>query len=168
MSISFTGVVAMASDRAIGKDNGIPWRLPEDMRTFKRITMGHPILMGRKTWESLGRPLPGRQNIVLTRSADFRAEGAVVIRDWEELRAIALQDSEIMVIGGAQIYALLLPHMNKLYVSEVHGTFPADTYFPPFSHLFSSPIHVQAFSDFDLLLYERNGINAPTGEHRTD
>jgi len=156
MSFSFTGVVAMAGNRAIGKDNGIPWRLPEDMRTFKHLTMGHPILMGRKTWESLGRPLPGRQNIVLTRSAGFRAEGATVIRDLSELSAMELQDSEIMVIGGAQIYSLLLPHMDKLYVSEVHGDFAADTYFPPFSDLFPTRTLVGSFEGFDLVLYEKS------------
>ena len=72
MSITYTGVVAMAEDRAIGLDNTMPWRLPDDLKLFKRLTMGHPILMGRKTWDSLGRPLPGRQNIVLTRSRDFQ------------------------------------------------------------------------------------------------
>ena len=76
MTPTFTGVVAMAADRAIGIRQSIPWRLPEDMKLFKRLTMGHPILMGRKTWESLGRPLPGRQNIVLTRDTSFTAEGA--------------------------------------------------------------------------------------------
>ena len=91
MSINFTGVVAMAADRAIGIRNSIPWRLPEDMRVFKRLTMGHPILMGRKTWESLGRPLPGRQNIVLTRDAGYKAEGAVVIHDVAELEQMELR-----------------------------------------------------------------------------
>lgn len=162
MSFSFTGVVAMAGNRAIGKDNSIPWRLPEDMRTFKRLTMGHPILMGRKTWESLRRPLPGRQNIVLTRSAGFHAEGAVVLRDLSGLSDLELQDTEIMVIGGAQIYSLLLPQMDKLYVSEVHGDFAADTYFPPFSDLFPTRTLVGSFEGFDLVLYEKNkagGLN---------
>ncbi len=164
MSFSFTGVVAMACNRAIGKDNGIPWRLPEDMRTFKRLTMGHPILMGRKTWESLGRPLPGRQNIVLTRSAGFRAEGAVVIRDLSGLSALELQDTEIMVIGGAQIYSLLLPHMEKLYVSEVHGDFAADTFFPPFSDLFPIRTLVGSFEGFDLVLYEKSRVQDTKAE----
>ena len=79
MTLTYTGVVAMAADRAIGLNNTMPWRLPDDLKLFKRLTMGHPILMGRKTWESLGRPLPGRQNIVLTRSANYQAEGALVI-----------------------------------------------------------------------------------------
>ncbi len=133
--ISFTGVVAMAANRAIGFQQGIPWRLSEDMRLFKRLTMGHPILMGRRTWESLGRPLPGRQNIVLTRSADYVAEGATVIHSLAELEGLELMDREVMVIGGAEIYALLLPQMSRLHVSEVQGDYEADTYFPAFEHL---------------------------------
>ncbi len=134
-AVSFTGVVAMAADRAIGNQQSIPWRLPEDMRLFKRLTMGHPILMGRRTWESLGRPLPGRQNIVLTRREDYVAEGAEVIHSLEELSQLELMDAEVMVIGGAEIYALLLPLMAKLHVSEVQGSYEADTYFPEFEHL---------------------------------
>ncbi len=133
--LSFTGVVAMAADRAIGHQQGIPWRLSEDMRLFKRLTMGHPILMGRRTWESLGRPLPGRQNIVLTRCAGYEAPGALVIHHVGELAGLELMDPEVMVIGGAEIYALLLPQMSKLHVSEVQGSFEADTYFPAFEHL---------------------------------
>ncbi len=156
MSISFTGVVAMAADRAIGIRNAIPWRLPEDMRVFKRLTMGHPILMGRKTWESLGRPLPGRQNIVLTRDASFQAEGAVVIHHPDELAAIELQDKEVMVIGGAQIYAMMLPFMQRLYVSEVAGEYEADTWFPPFAELFPQRRLLERFDGFELALYEKS------------
>lgn len=155
MSITFTGVVAMAEDRAIGLNNSIPWRLPEDMRVFKRLTMGHPILMGRRTWESLGRPLPGRQNIVLTRDAGYCAEGAEVITTPAALESMALQDSEVMVIGGAQIYACMLEKMQKLYVSEVRGTFAADTWFPPFAHTFTRRTVVERFNGFDLVLYEK-------------
>ena len=111
----------MAADRAIGLNNTMPWRLSEDLKLFKKLTMGHPILMGRKTWDSLGRPLPGRQNIVLTRSADFKAPGAIVIHDIADLQNIELQDSEVMVIGGAQIYKLMLPYMQGIYVCEVAG-----------------------------------------------
>ena len=149
------GVVAMAADRAIGIRQGIPWRLSEDMKLFKRLTMGHPILMGRKTWESLGRPLPGRQNIVLTRDASFRAEGALVIHDVAELESLELQDKEVMVIGGAQIYELLLPNMVRLYVSEVQGEYEADTWFPPFAHYFTRRSVQEQFDGFDLVLYEK-------------
>lgn len=155
MTPTFTGVVAMAADRAIGIKQSIPWRLPEDMKLFKRLTMGHPILMGRKTWESLGRPLPGRQNIVLTRDASFTAEGAIVIRSVEELSSLELMDSEVMVIGGAQIYAHLLPKMKKLYVSEVQGEYAADTWFPEFAHHFLRSTPVEQFDGFRLVLYEK-------------
>ncbi len=136
-ALSFTGVVAMAADRAIGFQQGIPWKLSEDMRLFKRLNMGHPILMGRRTWESLGRPLPGRQSIVLTRSRDYEAPGATVIHSVEELAGLSLMDPEVMVIGGAEIYALLLPQMSRLHVSEVQGSYEADTYFPEFTRYFT-------------------------------
>lgn len=155
MNIRFTGVVAMDEQRAIGLNGGIPWRLPEDMRLFKQLTMGHPILMGRKTWESLGRPLPGRQNIVLTRDAAYQAEGATVIRDPAELQKLQLQDEEVMVIGGAQIYAALLPAMQRLYVSAVHGAHEADTYFPEFSAHFAARRELQRFEGFTLVEYSR-------------
>lgn len=155
MTPTYTGVVAMAADRAIGLNNTMPWRLSEDLKLFKRLTMGHPILMGRKTWQSLGRPLPGRQNIVLTRDADFVAEGATIIHDIAELEKLELMDSEVMVIGGAQIYALMLPHMRSIYVSEVHGEWPADTFFPPFREHFPQREMLEHFEGFDSVLYTR-------------
>ena len=155
MSFSFTGVVAMDAARGIGLNNGIPWRLKEDMQLFKRITMGHPILMGRKTWESLGRPLPGRQNIVLTRNADYVAEGAVVITDIAQLEELELQDPEIMVIGGAQLYAQMLPRMQRLHVSEVEGTHEVDTWFPEFVHHFATRSPQQEYAGFTHVLYEK-------------
>lgn len=145
----------MDADRAIGLNNGIPWRLKEDMQLFKRLTMGHPILMGRKTWESLGRPLPGRQNIVLTRNADYAAEGAVVITDIAQLEQMELQDPEIMVIGGAQLYAQMLLLMQRLHVSEVAGSHAADTWFPEFAHHFSTRTPQQEFEGFTHVLYEK-------------
>ncbi len=155
MTPCFTGVVAMAADRAIGINQSIPWRLPEDMKLFKRLTMGHPILMGRRTWESLGRPLPGRQSIVLTRDTSFTAEGATVIHSVDELAGLELMDREVMVIGGAQIYAHLLPKMQKLYVSEVQGEYAADTWFPEFAHHFLRSTPVEQFDGFRLVLYEK-------------
>lgn len=151
----YIGVVAMAADRAIGLNNAIPWKLPEDMKLFRRLTMGHPILMGRRTWESLGRALPGRQNIVLSRTPGYRAEGADVISRPEELSNLPLQHEEVMVIGGAGIYALMLPLMTKLYVSEVKGTYEADTWFPAFEGFFLRRTELEQFDGFDLVLYER-------------
>ncbi len=155
-ALSFTGVVAMAADRAIGVRQGIPWRLSEDMRLFKRLTMGHPILMGRRTWESLGRPLPGRQNIVLTRCCDYVAEGATVIHSVEELECMQLMDAEVMVIGGAEIYALLLPQMDRLHVSEVQGDFEADTWFPEFEHLLPGRTVQQEYEGFTHVLRHKS------------
>ena len=145
----------MDADRAIGLNNGIPWRLKEDLQLFKRITMGHPILMGRKTWESLGRPLPGRQNIVLTRNADYVAEGAEVITDIAQLETLELQDEEVMVIGGAQLYARMLPLMQRLHVSEVAGSHEADTWFPEFAQHFSTRTQQQEYTGFAHVLYEK-------------
>lgn len=155
MNLRFTGVVAMAADRAIGLGGTMPWHLPGDLKLFKRLTMGHPILMGRKTWESLGRPLPGRQNIVLTRDADFRAEGATVIHDPAELQGMELMDEEVMVIGGAQIYALMLPQLSALHVSEVQGSYEADTYFPAFEHLLPQRTVQEAYEGFIHVLRTR-------------
>lgn len=151
----FTGVVAMDDRRGIGLRGTIPWRLPADLRHFKQVTMGHPILMGRKTFESLGRPLPGRQNIVLTRSVDYQAEGVRVIHNLAELEQIELQDPEVMVIGGAQIYELLLPFMGKLHVSHVPGCYEADTFFPPFEHFFTSRSTPLPMEGFSVAIYTR-------------
>ena len=153
MTLQFSGVVAMDPHRGIGLNGGLPWRLREDLAHFKRITMGHPILMGRRTWESLGRPLPGRQNIVLTHSAGYAAEGATVITDTEQLKTMELQNEEVMVIGGAQVYELMLPHMQKLYVSEVAAVYEADTFFPPFRHLFTHREVLGEYADFTAALY---------------
>lgn len=155
MSLRFTGVVAMAADRAIGLNGTMPWHLSDDLKLFKRLTMGHPILMGRKTWESLGRPLPGRQNIVLTRDKNFAAEGAVVIHAPAELEGMELQSDEVMVIGGAQIYALMLPLLSALHVSEVQGAFEADTYFPEFKSHFSRRTELEPYTGFTHVLYEK-------------
>lgn len=154
MKIRLTGVVAMDAERGIGLNNGIPWHLPEDLRNFKRLTMGHPILMGRRTWESLGRPLPGRQNIVLSRSGISVPPGVVLLRDAADLAKTELMHEEVMVIGGAQIYAALLPELERLYVSRVPGVHGADTFFPPFEHLFPRCTRVGQWDSFELFVYE--------------
>ena len=125
-------VVAMDRNRLIGADGGLPWRLPADLARFKRLTLGHPILMGRRTWESLPRrPLPERRNLVPSRRADFDAEGAEVVPSLEHALALLQGSDELMVIGGAQVYAALLPRADRLYVTEVDGVFGGDTWFPP-------------------------------------
>ena len=155
MKHSYTGIVAMDAQRAIGLRNGIPWHLPEDLKLFKRLTMGHPILMGRKTWESLGRPLPGRQNIVLTRESGYHAEGACIIHSISELENLELLHPEVMIIGGAQLYTTFLPLMDKLYVSELPGSHEADTYFPAFAQYFPHRKVLAEYEGFTSVLYEK-------------
>ena len=128
---------AMARNRTIGRNNALPWYLPEDLKYFKRVTLGKPIIMGRKTWESIGRPLPGRTNIVITRDAAFQADGVRVVHSLEQALALAekicLLDSgdEAIVMGGAEIYALALPHADRLYLTQVHADVEGDAHFPP-------------------------------------
>ena len=125
-------VAAIARNGVIGVDNGLPWRLKADLQHFRALTMGHPILMGRKTWESLGRPLPGRRNFVVTRDAQFHAEGAEVFHDTEEAIAAATDADRLFVIGGAQIYTTLLPRADRLELTEIGADVSGDAHFPPF------------------------------------
>lgn len=123
-------VVAMSSNRVIGEKNETPWHLPSDLKHFKAITMGKPILMGRKTHESIGRPLPGRTNIVLTRDPSYRAIGCRVVHSLEEAKAAAEGASELMVVGGSAIYEALLDDADRIYLTMVHAVFRGDRYFP--------------------------------------
>jgi dihydrofolate reductase len=125
-------IVAVAENGVIGKDNTLPWKLSEDMQHFKRITMGKPVVMGRKTYESIGKPLPGRANIVISRNPQFHAAGVEVARSVDEALVvageIAVRDGaeEVMVIGGAEIYAAAIPVADKLYITEVHARVDGD------------------------------------------
>jgi len=122
-------VVAASENNVIGVRNELPWRLPDDLRRFKSITMGKPVLMGRKTFESIGKPLPGRTNLVVTHQQSWNAEGCVVTTSIAE--AVARADApEVMVIGGAQIYAEVLPQVSTIYLTRVHTTLDGDAYFP--------------------------------------
>lgn len=114
----------------IGRNNDLPWRLPNDLKRFKTITMGKPILMGRKTWESIGRPLPGRRNIVITRNPAYVAEGAEVARSLDAALALVADAGEAMIIGGAGLYKDALSKADRLYRTEVHAEIEGDTYFP--------------------------------------
>jgi dihydrofolate reductase len=130
-------VVARADNGVIGRDGGLPWRLPEDLKRFKRLTIGKPVLMGRKTFDSIGRPLPGRHNIVLTRDPAWRAEGVTVVPNLAEAIAAAGLDPRaradaIMVIGGAEIYAQALPSATRIELTEVHAVPDGDTRLPAF------------------------------------
>lgn len=135
MSVVISLVVAMSGNRVIGRGGALPWRLPEDMRHFRAVTLGKPCIMGRKTWDSLPKtPLPGRTNIVVTRRADLHAEGAVVAGSLEKAieRAQAESPSEICVIGGAEIFAHALPHARRIYLTEVHAQIEGDAFMPAF------------------------------------
>lgn len=123
-------VVAMDENRLIGVRNQLPWRMPADLKHFKEITMGHPIVMGRCTWESIDRPLPGRTNIVVTRQSAYVAKGAVVVDSPEAAKEAAGECDELMVIGGARLYEQLLAEANRIYLTEIHAEFEGDTYFP--------------------------------------
>jgi dihydrofolate reductase len=140
--ISF--IWAMDENRVIGKNNQLPWHLPEDLKFFKRVTMGHPVAMGRKTHESIGRILPGRENIIITRNREFTNEGYTVIYSIEEFIAYCKEkDEEVFVIGGAEIFNELLPVVDRLYITMIYEKFEGDTFFPEFSLM-----------DFELVLQE--------------
>ncbi|KKB38525.1 dihydrofolate reductase [Bacillus thermotolerans] len=126
--ISF--IWAMDKNGAIGKDNALPWRLPEDLKFFKETTMGHPIVMGRKTYESIGKPLPGRENIVVTRNPAYEADGCTVVHSYEELLERAKEVEELFVTGGGDVFKQMMPYADKLYVTYIDDVFEADTYFP--------------------------------------
>ena len=123
-------VVAMDSNRLIGKDNGLPWHLPADLAFFKKLTTGNTILMGRKTFDSIGRPLPNRRNIVITRNADIEITDCEVVNSIEKALLLAQSETEVMVIGGAKLYQQILPIADRLYITQVEGEFDGDTYFP--------------------------------------
>ncbi|TXN02611.1 dihydrofolate reductase [Methylobacterium sp. WL64] len=131
MSTTISLVAAIARNGVIGRDNGLAWQLSSDLKRFKALTMGKPMLMGRRTWASIGRPLPGRRTLVLTRDRSFRAEGAEVVHDWDAA-AEAAAAPELMVVGGAEIYALALPHADTLHLTEVEAEPEGDVRFPAF------------------------------------
>ena len=123
-------IAAMADNRIIGKDNQMPWHLPADFAWFKRCTMGKPVVMGRKTYESIGRPLPGRLNIVISRDASLSIEDVTTVTSIEQALEVAGEVEEVMIIGGGAIYAVCLPMANKLYVTHIEAEIEGDTQFP--------------------------------------
>jgi dihydrofolate reductase len=125
-----TLIVARARNGVIGAKGKLPWHLPEDLAFFKRTTMGHPIVMGRKTWESIGRPLPGRRSVVVTRDRAYAAAGADVVHSLDEAIQRCGEANEIFVIGGAQLYAEAMPRADRLLVTEIDADFAGDTHLP--------------------------------------
>lgn len=125
-------VAAMTKNRVIGKDNQMPWHLPADLKHFKQVTFGKPVVMGRKTFESIGRLLPGRRNVVISRSAPLNAKGAEWLTSLEQAFELLQQHDEVMVIGGAEIYRQCLPLAQRLYLTEIDLSTDGDAYFPDY------------------------------------
>ncbi|CAH0992855.1 IS1595 family transposase ISSsu9 [Sinobacterium norvegicum] len=159
----------MADNRVIGRNNQLPWYLPNDLKYFKRVTMAKPVIMGRKTFDSIGRPLPGRTNIVVTRNSDYQAEGVKVVHSLAE--ALAMAESiaiieggdEVMVIGGAQLYEEALPYTDNLYLTKVHSdSVEGDAYFPELDWAQWNQVSIERFAaegpnpyDYSFCLYTR-------------
>ena len=155
-------IAAHAKNRVIGIENRLPWRLPEDLAHFKALTLGHPILMGRKTFESLGRPLPGRTNVVITRNRDYRPDGCMVADSIPAALALCADADEIFFIGGAELYAQAIPLADRLYLTEVDIEAAGDAWFPDYDRRafreVSRESHTGGKGDvlgFDFVVYER-------------
>jgi len=152
-SMKVSLIWAMDRNRLIGRANALPWKLPADMGWFKKNTMGKPILMGRKTYESIGRPLPGRTNIILSRQKELQIEGCHVVQSLAEAKVIAAEADEIMVMGGAEIYAQLIDQADVLYITEIDASFEGDAWFPEFRRQDWLEIEHQAFLPDDKNIY---------------
>ena len=157
-------IVAASANNVIGAQGDLPWRLSDDLKRFKAVTMGKPIIMGRKTWESIGRPLLGRQNIVITRQEGFAADGCDVVPSTAAATAVAGDADEIMVIGGSQVYELFLPQAERLYLTRVYADVEGDAFFPAVDEnewrLVSDEPHSaddRNEFDFSFRIYERTG-----------
>jgi dihydrofolate reductase len=155
-------VVAAARNNVIGSDGGLPWHLPDDLRHFKRLTTGKPVIMGRRTFESIGRPLPDRRNIVMTRQADYTAQGCEVVSSVDEALECVRGANEVMIIGGGQVYRDFLPHADRIYLTRVRADVEGDTCFPDMAengwHRVTTEHHPadekHAYA-FDLIVFER-------------
>ncbi len=160
---------AMAENRVIGRNNNLPWHLPNDLKYFKKLTTGKPVIMGRKTYESIGKPLPNRINIVITRDETFKADGVKVVNsvqdalDLAEAECLISGGEEVIVMGGEQIYKLCLPHADRLYITFVHANVDGDAFFPEFDLTAYSEIGREDFQadgpnpyDYSFCIFERN------------
>lgn len=157
-------IAAIGKGGVIGIENRLPWRLKADLQRFKQLTTGCPVIMGRKTWESLGRPLPGRRNVVISRDSEYQADGAQVVTSLADAIALCSDAPKIFVIGGAQIYAAALPHADALELTEVNATVHGDAFFPDFDRqvfIETSRERREADADndhaFDFVSYRRKG-----------
>jgi len=155
-----TLVVAYSDNRTIGRDNTLPWKLPGDLAHFKRTTLGSPIIMGRKTWESLGRPLPGRLNVVVSRNTQYAAQGAVVVATLADAVRACGDVADVYVIGGAQIYGQAIPLAQRLIATEVHAQVDGDAFFPElptgqWHEVSREPQPAENGYAYDFVVYER-------------
>lgn len=126
-------IAAMGKNRVIGKDNSLPWKLPEDMKRFKKLTLGKPVIMGRKTFESIGKPLPDRKNIILTKDKNYRAEGCIIAHSADNALKAAKTGKEIMIAGGEQIFREFLPKASRMYLTFIDKDFEGDAHFPKYN-----------------------------------
>lgn len=153
-------IVAMAENRVIGLNGAIPWDISDDRRRFRQLTMGHPIIMGRKTFESIGRPLPGRRNIVLTRQLGYRAEGCYVVHSFAYALVASAGADEVFICGGEELYRIALPLAYRIYLTVVHRSCAGDTFFPPipaeFTEVERLDVGLEALCTF--ILYQRNMV----------
>ena len=150
-----SAIVAIAENMVIGKNNTLIWHISDDLKRFKALTTGHTVVMGRNTWNSLPRkPLPGRTNIVLSTNTGFYAQGACVAHSVKDALAMLNSDEEAFVIGGAQIYSLLMPHFDKLYVTWIHKSFDGDSFFPNID-----PDQFKTVSKSELLSDHQSGLS---------
>jgi dihydrofolate reductase len=155
MNAHLTAIVAMTPDRVIGRGGTLPWHLPEDLAFFKRVTSGHPVVMGRKTFESIGKPLPRRRNIVLTRDQSWSADGVEVIHRPGDLKSLPDLEGRVFIIGGSEIYAAFLPETDELLVSHVFAAHEGDTRFPEFERDFPDSEVLETHTDFEVRRWSR-------------
>ena len=155
-------IVAASRNNVIGSEGGLPWHLPDDLGHFKRLTTGKPVIMGRRTFESIGRPLPDRRNIVMTRQADYAAKGCEVVSSVDEALSLVHGTDEAMIIGGGQVYRDFLPHADRIYLTRVQAEVDGDTHFPEIDQAAWQLVRSQHHAaddrhacEFDLLVFER-------------
>ncbi|MBU1214768.1 MAG: dihydrofolate reductase [Gammaproteobacteria bacterium] len=129
---SLSLIVAMAKNRSIGVDNTLPWRCPEDLKHFKALTMGHHMIMGRKTFDSIGKPLPGRTTVIVTRNAALKVEGCLVAHSLQDAIALCASDEQTFIVGGAELYAQAMPWVDTMYITEIQQDVEGDAHFPAF------------------------------------
>lgn len=153
-------IAAVADNGVIGKDNAIPWDLPRERRHYRDVTMGHPVIMGRRTFESIGRPLPGRTMIILTRQRDYRPEGCIVVHSLEAALAAAGNADEVFISGGAEVYAEAMPHVGRIYLTSIHAAYEGDAFFPPLPPGFHtvSTTKVDDVIPYDVVVLERSAF----------